>query len=136
MNSVGWMVALYRGMKWTLFCLLFLFPALTIPLGVARSRAAESGRVISPEIVSFTATPRVVSPGESATLAWKTRGVASVALEWGPEYHPRGRMQKRTGLDPSGTMTVQPREDTVYVLECETDAGEMCMLASATVRMK
>jgi hypothetical protein len=45
-------------------------------------------------------------------------------------------MQWRAGLPPSGTMIVQPEENTVYVLECETASGQMCMTASATVRLK
>jgi hypothetical protein len=123
-------------MKRTLLWLLFLLLALATALGVMRSRAARIDPAISPEITSFTATPTVISPGESVTLAWKTRGALSVAMEWGPEYHVRRAMQKRTGLPPAGTMTVQPKENTVYVLECEVASGQMCMLASATVRMR
>ena len=123
-------------MKRTLLLLLLLLFGLAVTLGLIRSRAARIGSSVFREIVAFTATPRVISPGESATLAWETRGVVSVAMAWGPESNPRGNMQRRTGLPPLGTMTVQPKEDTVYVLECETDAGQVCMSASASVRVK
>jgi hypothetical protein len=123
-------------MKRKLLLVLFLFLALTATLGVMVRRPASTGAVISPEIVSFTATPREINRGQSATLVWATRGADSVAMEWGPGLHPRGNMQRRTGLPPSGTMNVQPEEDTVYVLECNTDAEEACTLASVTVRVK
>jgi hypothetical protein len=123
-------------MKRTLLWLLVLLFGLAVTLGLIRSRAARIGSAVFPEIVAFTATPRVISPGESATLAWETRGVVTVAMSWGPENNPRGNMQRRTGLPPVGMMIVRPGEDTVYVLECETDAGEVCMSAGATVRVK
>ncbi len=69
-------------------------------------------------------------------LAWKTVGFASVAIEWGPDYRPRGAMQKRNGLPPSGMMIVRPEENTTYVLECETASDDMCMAVSASVRVK
>jgi hypothetical protein len=84
-------------MKRTLLWLLFLLLALAVTLGLVRSRAARIGSVISPEIVSFTAIPKVISHGQSATLAWETRGVTSVAMERGPEHHPRGALQKSAG---------------------------------------
>jgi hypothetical protein len=77
-------------MKRTLLWLLFLLLALAVTLGLVRSRAARIGSVISPEIVSFTAIPKVISHGQSATLAWETRGVTS-------EHHPRGALQKSAG---------------------------------------
>jgi len=87
-------------------------------------------------IVSFTATPKVIALGESSTLAWTTRGVDSVTMEWGPAANSRNEMERRTGLPPVGTLTVQPTEDTVYVIECEGGSGQTCTQASATVRVK
>ncbi len=105
-------------------------------MGSSISPAAVSPAQVAPEIVSFTATPRVVSPGQTVTLAWKTRGAPSVAMEWGPALNPVANMKRRSQLPASGTMTDQPRQDTVYVLECETASGDMCMSASATVSVK
>src|ERR1700722_17665460 len=121
-------------MKRTFSILLFLLPVSVTP-GAIRSRAEPVGPAISRGIVSFTATPRMVKPGESVTLQWETRGATSVAIEWGPEHNTRGSMQKRTGLPPSGTMTLQPEEDTVYVLECDTPEGQTCMSASTRVHV-
>jgi hypothetical protein len=105
-------------------------------LGVMRSGAPATGLAISPEIVSFTATPSVISPGETVTVAWKTRSTAAVAIEFGPASHPRGSFERRDDLPSSGTLTFKPTEDTIFVLECDTVFGAMCMSASTTVRMK
>lgn len=123
-------------MKRILLLVLSLLFVLVATLGIMRTGIASIGPANTPEIVYFTATPRVISRGESVTLAWKTSGLASVAMEWKPEYHLRGAMQKLNGLPPSGTMIVQPREDTIYVLECESASGDMCISASASVRVK
>jgi hypothetical protein len=116
-----------------MFWLLFLFFVLAMTMGVVGKTGPQGGLGISPEIASFTATPRIVVPGENVTLTWKTRGAVSVTIEWGPEDHPRGTLQQRTGLPGSGTLVMQPRENTVYVLSCETATGVMCMSASTTV---
>src|SRR5579872_6664723 len=102
-------------MKRSLVLFLFVLLGLAVTSG---SPAARIGSVVVPEIVSFTATPHVINPGDTVTVSWETRGVDSVTMEWGPEYHPRGGMQMRMGLPPLGTMTDQPGMDTVYVLEC------------------
>ena len=123
-------------MKRTLLLLLLLFFGLAVTLGVIRSREARIGSAVFPEIIAFTATPKLISLGESATLAWETRGVVTMGIAWCPENNPRGNMQRRTGLPPVGTMIVQPEEDTVYVLECETEGGQVCVSASTTVKVK
>ena len=120
-------------MKRTLLLLVFLLLALAVTLGVMRSRPNPIGSAISPEIVSFTATPRTITRGQSAKLEWVTRGATSVAMEWAPELRPRGNMRRQTGLPPSGTMTVAPVENTVYILECNPEYDEVCTLASVTV---
>lgn len=120
-------------MKRTLL-LLFLFFALAGTLALMRNPTTQVSAVI-PAIVSFTAAPQAIGPGESVTLNWETRGVDSVTIQWGPENNPRDNMQKRVGLPPSGTMTFQPQEDTIYVLECETVPVQGC-IQSASVRVR
>jgi hypothetical protein len=110
-------------MKRTSTILLVLLVAFTGALGVMRSGAPATGLAIFPEIVTFTAKPAVISPGESVTVEWKTRASASVAIEWGLESHPRGTLEKRDGLPASGTMTFRPTEDTIFVLECDKAFG-------------
>jgi len=90
----------------------------------------------APEIVKFEVNPRVINRGQSVTLSWQTRGAGTVAIEWAPQNQPRGKMVRRAGLPASGTLVVQPPEDTVYVLECEADEGRTCMTMSATVRVR
>ena len=128
-------LAAFRVMKKTLLLTSFLLLTIAATPGVRRSSAFRIGPVM-PEIVSFTANPKVIAHGETVTLAWEMRGVPSVSIAWGPEYHQRGTMQRKTELPPSGTMIVRPMENTLYVLECGTLAGDVCMAASASVRVK
>ena len=118
-------------MKRILLLVMFLLLALAATLAVVRNRAAA----VSPAILSFTATPQEIRRGESVQLDWSTEGVPTLALAWGPENGLRNNMQKREGLAPSGTMTFQPQEDTIYVLECETRPVLGCS-ASASVRVR
>jgi hypothetical protein len=107
-------------------------------LGVAttQSKAAQGSLGVYPEIFTFTATPSAIRPGDPVVITWKTRGTASVTMDFAPEaHHTRDMMQRRSGLPSSGTMTVTPKEDTVYELKCDTVAGPMCLTASVTVRM-
>jgi hypothetical protein len=123
-------------MKRTILLLLFLLLALGATLGVVHIRAARIEPGMLPKIVSFTATPRVVRPGDTVTVAWETRGTRSMAIEWGPTLHQREGMTRRSGLRPSGTMTDRPQETTIYVLECEDAFREVCTSASTTVMVK
>jgi hypothetical protein len=123
-------------MKRTMLWLLFLIFVVAVSLGFLRSHEQISGLGVYPEVVAFTATPPVVAPGDPVTLSWDTRGTTAVTLKWGPESRPDEPMQGRTGLPPAGTITLNPMENTVYVLRCETVAGVMCMSASTTVHTK
>jgi len=113
-----------------------LLIAIAAGLGILKSRARPAGMGFYPEVVNFTATPAEVRTGEPVTLSWETRGTASVTMEWGPEKPSRDAVELRAGLPSSGTMTVQPKADTVYELRCYTAAGPMCLPASTTVRTK
>lgn len=123
-------------MKTNFLLLLSLLLVTAAALGVMRSRAEPTGLGFSPEVVTFTATPAVVHPGQPVTLAWQTRGTVSVAMEWGPEKPSRDAVELRAGLPSSGTMTVTPQADTVYELRCYTVAGPMCLPISTTVRTR
>jgi plastocyanin len=124
-------------MKLNLFSKLLLLSPLALLLGSTGSQAAPQGLGVSPEVVTFTASPQVVRPGDTVTVAWNTRGTTSVTLEWGQEAnHNRAAMQQRTGLPSSGKLTFQVTEDTIYDLRCATVTGTMCLPVSATVRMK
>ena len=123
-------------MKTNFLLLLIILLAVAVTLGIMKSRTSPTGMGFSPEVVAFTATPEVVNPGDPVTLAWETRGTASVALEWGPEKPSRDTVELRSGLPSSGTMTVRPKANTVYELRCYTGAGPMCVPISTTVHTK
>jgi hypothetical protein len=122
-------------MKRNLWLLLLLFLAIAVTAGIMRSRAVSFGLGTVPEIVSFTATPPVIEPGQTVTLAWNAHGAPSLTMNRGTENDPSDTLPERTGLPASGTITVQPKKDTVYTLTCETADGPMCA-TSVTVRTK
>jgi hypothetical protein len=86
------------NMKNNFLLLLVLLVTVAASLGIMKSGSTVKGLGISPEIVSFTATPAVVRPGEPVTLAWETRGTVSVAMEWGPENSSRAELHLLAGL--------------------------------------
>jgi type 1 glutamine amidotransferase len=77
---------------------------------VGADDGADDGGV---SIVSFTASPEAVTPGESVTLSWQVEGESTVALE-----PARGDLAGRTSY------VVWPREDTTYTLRAEAASGE------------
>ena len=123
-------------MKTNFLLLLALILAISAGLGIMRTQAQPQGLGFSPEVVTFSARPAVVHPGEPVTLSWQARGTASISIEWGPEKPSRAGMELRAGLPSSGTMTVTPSADTVYELRCYTVAGPMCLPVSETVHVK
>ncbi|HVV45253.1 MAG TPA: hypothetical protein VHC72_08595 [Bryobacteraceae bacterium] len=121
-----------RDFLWILFLVLVFASA----PGVMRLGALWKPPADSPQIVSFTATPRVIRAGESATLSWEVQGVDSVTIAWRPDDYSREPMEQRRGLPPSGMMIVQPRTSTFYILKCDSRSGDVCMAASTSVRVK
>jgi hypothetical protein len=122
-------------MKRTLLLLLLVLLAFVTTLAVVHKRVRGAVQAEYPEIVSFKATPPAIHAGESTQLSWETTSTGSVAMEWCPERDPRGHIHRIDGLPPKGTMTVEPKESTIYILECEAK-GSMCAAASATVRVE
>jgi len=122
-------------MKRTVVLVLFLLLAFAGTLAYVQSRPKPWLTTETPTIMFFMASPQEIPRGGTVTLDWQTRHVPAVALEWGPVGSERGSLQKREGLPATGTMTFQPQEDTIYVLECETTPAQMCT-ESASVRMR
>jgi hypothetical protein len=122
-------------MKRTVILALFLMLAFAGTLAFVRSRSKPDITAETPTIMFFTASPQDIQRGGTVTLDWETQKVPTVALEWGPAGSPRDNLQKREGLPPTGTMTFEPQEDTIYVLECETTPVQMCT-ESASVRVR
>ena len=88
------------------------------------SGVAHIGFAISPSIVSFTAIPDTIQPGDSARLSWVTRGADQVTLEWSTEDTPADCLQHVAALPAKGSLKVHPPETTVYKLSCEANVTE------------
>lgn len=73
-----------------------------------------------PEVVSFTATPAEIDPGQSVQLAWETKNVSACTLEPGPGAQA-----------PRGATLVTPSLSTTYTLDCDGATAQ----ASVTVRV-
>jgi hypothetical protein len=131
----GWTVAPALNLKRTRMLLLVGF-AFATALTVIHNRARGSGQTTYPEIISFKATPRVIHAGEAAELSWETTSTGSIAMEWARVSDPQGDIHRLDGLPPKGAMKVEPKESTIYILECEATTGWVCAAASATVRVE
>ena len=81
--------------------------------------AAAAASQVPPQIVSFTATPVRIRAGQSATLAFVTRGATSVEIN--------GVVSPRA----SGIFTVSPTQTTTYVLTAS--AGNQIVRSIVTV---
>ncbi len=73
-------------------------------------------------IVSFSATPATIEPGEDSTLAWNTTHATacSITNDAGDPAHVVA-----PGDIASGTLIVSPDVDTSYTLSCEGATGKV-----------
>lgn len=125
--------------KRILWLLVFLFLIFAVALGVIRSRVSLSPPAlpnVAPQIVSFTASPKIINAGETVILSWATTGASIIAIRSHPEFHPGSSGEGQVGLPPWGTLAVHPQESMIYVLECESARGEIAASASASVRVR
>lgn len=67
-----------------------------------------------PGIVSFTASPSVVSFGGTVTLTWETRGLSSCALEGSDE-----------SIETNGSLVVERPASRPYLLRCTDEHDEV-----------
>jgi hypothetical protein len=67
---------------------------------------------ITPGILSFTASPNHINPGQSSLLSWDTTGFSSCMITADQPGQSIGP------VDTSGSRTVQPSRDTRYTLSC------------------
>ena len=108
---------------------------LVFAIAVALAFAVLDPQVHTVEILNFAAKPQRYHAGQFAYLEWKTRGVDSVYVEWMPDANPRSRSQRRAGLPPTGSLEVQPKNTTRYVLGCESTDHVYCASQSVTVEV-
>lgn len=116
--------------------MLGLLLTLSAVLGYVRPKEGRPGLGIYPEVAPLNAAPGLISAGETATLTWSSRGAVSVTLESIPEGRSEAEGVVR-GLPPAGSITVQPRQTTVYRMRCETPfAGTRCAGVETQVAVK
>ncbi len=113
-------------MRRSLALLPVLIGAMIIAAFWIRAHATPVGIGTEPSIVSFTATPPVAKPGEPVILAWNARGASSLDLDRSTQDRPSVTEPEQTKLPDSGRITVHPKQNTAYILTCETPGGPMC----------
>lgn len=118
-----------------LLALALLIAGVIVGVSIMRSRAAPRGIAKEPEIVSFSATPSNVQPGQPVTLAWNARGADSLTLNRSTSERSEADEPERTRLPGSGKIVVHPKRDTTYTLTCATADGPMCT-SEVTVHAK
>jgi hypothetical protein len=117
--------------------LLGLLLVVTAVVGFSRVKAVHTGLGTYPEIFALNAQPEVIQPGDFTTISWSARGAASVTLESTPDNAGPEVTRLQKGLPPVGSMKVQVRETTNYVLRCETVfSGAACMPGRVVVEVK
>ncbi len=67
-----------------------------------------------PDIVQFSASPSVISAGDSSTLTWAVSGTGTISIDRGIG-----------AVAPSGTKTVSPSSTTSYTLTATNAAGSV-----------
>lgn len=82
----------------------------------------------------FEVQPREIAPGDTATLRWAIKGATKVLIE---ESSMSERALHTIGtFGASGSLKVQPKEDTSYVLSCEGSTTFSCVSVTLRVRVK
>lgn len=78
--------------------------------------------------------PAVIAPGEKAVLHWSIKGATEVVIEQISGSSPV--LRKIGTFGASGSLQVQPKEDTNYVLSCEVSTTHACASVTLHVRIK
>ena len=111
------------------YCLLAL-----VLLG-APSRSQDVGRSADkqqkPDDFLFDVQPRVIAPGETALLRWSIKGATKVVIE--EASTSKSQLHEIGTFSGSGSLQVRPKEDTTYVISCESSTTSC---ASVSVRVR
>ncbi len=78
-----------------------------------------------PVIVSFTASPETINPGDSATLSWDVSNSTMITLQ--------GPGKTATLAHSAGSTTVEPSSSFTYTLTATNPAGSVSDTAKVTV---
>ena len=92
--------------------------------GVTRTApfSVTIGPLPLPVIVSFTASPTIVAPGQSSTLSWVSTGATSASIGSGVGSVPT-----------SGSVRVSPTQDTTYALTVVGPGGAVSAALTVSV---
>lgn len=104
------------------FLLLLLICIASFPacFGTSTSSTTTTG---APTIVAFTASPTVITPGQTATLVWNVTNATSVQID----------QSVGSGLAAAGTVTVVPSYTTTYILTAGNSSGSNSQSLTITV---
>ena len=115
----------------------FAFAALILILtGCAERTPLEPHRPPGnyPQIGRLTAHPMTVHPGEAVLLHWDARNTPKVTLDQAidPRAGIRAEFESLGTFPASGSLRVQPKKSTTYVVSC---GNEIIGCSSASVHV-
>jgi hypothetical protein len=116
------------------YCLfaLVLLAALGPCQALARDKNAAEDQTSN--TFRFEVQPREIAPGETAILRWAIKDATKVLIEEASKS--RGDLRKIGNFAATGSLLVQPKEDTTYVLTCQGSTTYSCASATLRVRVK
>lgn len=89
--------------------------------GKVTATALVTVKPMPPTVVSFTANPTIIAPGQPSTLSWTTTNTTSVVISGIAGTHPA-----------NGSVSVSPPKTTTYILTATGAGGKA--LATTTVK--
>jgi len=116
----------------TRYCLLALVLLAVPNRGQEGVRVAQKPDATKSDEFLFDVQPRMIAPGEAATLRWSIKGATKVLIE--EASSSGGELHKLGTFGGSGSLEIRPKEDTTYVVTCEGSTTHSC--ASVTVRVR
>lgn len=80
----------------------------------------------------FDIQPRVIAPGQVATIRWRIKGATGITLDELPASAEAPRYVGAFGAE--GSLTVKPLQDTTYIMSCRGATTFSCSTVSIRVR--
>jgi len=114
---------------------LFLVCLLALPISSQNfSRVAREPKEPKRTDFIFEVRPKVIAPGETATLRWSIKGATKVLIEASALSDRPLRQIGKFGA--KGSIEIRPKEDTIYVVTCDGPTAYSCASASISVRVR
>ncbi len=102
------------------FALFFTALLLAMCIGCGAGKGGGNSFSQDPSIMSFTAVPATITPGESSTLSWSASGATSMSISNGSGTLSSANSAAMT----SNSVTVTPTTTTTYTLTASNSAGK------------